>query len=210
MKKHKGLFVTFEGIDGSGKSTQARKAIQWLKGSGHETIFIREPGGTPISEKIRRLLLNRDLSINATSELLLYEAARAQLTKDIIIPALKDGKILICDRFFDSTIAYQGYGRGLDLKAIDRLNSIASFGIVPDLTFIIDVNYSTSLKRRKAKPDRLENEKRAFFSRVRRGFIQLSRKRRSVLIDGNGEIEEIFAKVKQHINRRLKSRRTNA
>ena len=195
MANHKGLFFTFEGIDGCGKSTQAKKLYAMLKKSGFSVILLREPGGTVVSEKIRRILLDKKQTINPEAELLLYSAARAQITEQKILPALDKGAIVICDRYYDSTVAYQGYGRGLDLKLIDRLNRTASFGLTPDATFVFDVDYKTSLKRRNKTPDRLENEKQAFFNRVRRGFKELSRKRRVILLDGRKDIDSLFALV---------------
>lgn len=203
-KKHPGLFVTFEGIDGCGKSTQAKKLFTRLKKLGYEVILLREPGGTKPSEKIRRILLDRALDINPVAELFLYQAARAQITREKILPALEKGRIVICDRFFDSTTAYQGYGRGLDLSAIARLNDIAADGLSPDVTYIFDVDYKTSLTRRDRTPDRLEKEKKAFFGRVRKGFLDIANKRRVVLLDGKLDIETLFAQVLARTQRSLK------
>lgn len=206
MKKHDGIFITFEGIDGCGKSTQARRLSARLKRQGHKVVFLREPGGTPTSEKIRKILLDRRLDITPLSELLLYEAARAHLAEAVILPALKSGAIVICDRYYDSTTAYQGFGRRLDRQMIDRLNTLASFGIAPDLTFIFDVDYKTSLSRRGKSPDRLEKEKRAFFNRVRKGFIELSAKRRIILLDGRRDIKTIFDDVRIRTERLIAGR----
>lgn len=206
MKKRKGLFITFEGIDGCGKSTQAKKTYSVLKKSGYPVVFIREPGGTPVSEKIRKILLDRRVDINALGELYLYQAARANLTEKKIIPALDKNQIVICDRFFDSTTAYQGYGRKLDLNLIEKLNKSASFGRNPDMTFILDVDYETSLKRRNGKPDRLEKEKKAFFNRVRKGFIDISKKRRVILLDGRDDINIIFRHIHSRVLRKIGSR----
>jgi dTMP kinase len=207
MKTRKGFFITFEGIDGCGKSTQAKKLFQALKKSGYPAIFIREPGGTPVSEKIRKVLLDRRIDINALGELFLYQAARANLTEKKIIPALNKNQIVICDRFFDSTTAYQGYGRKLDLNLIEKLNKSASFGRNPDLTFILDVDYETSLKRRNGKPDRLEKEKKAFFNRVRKGFRDISKKRRVILLDGSDDIDIIFAQIRSRALRKIGARK---
>lgn len=205
-KKRKGLFITFEGIDGCGKTTQARLAGQWLKKTGRPVLFIREPGGTVISERIRRILLDRRLEVDPYTELLLYEAARAQLTSEKIIPALDRGEIVVGDRFFDSTTAYQGYGRGLNRTLIASLNRFASRETTPDITFIFDVDYQTSLLRRRARPDRLEREKQAFFQRVRKGFKSLAGRRRVVLLDGRLPVEELHEEVKSRIKRRLNGR----
>jgi dTMP kinase len=206
MKKLRGIFITFEGIDGCGKTTQAKKLYRYLKKEGYPVIFLREPGGTSASERIRRILLDRRLEISALSELFLYEAARAQLAEGVIIPELKKGTIIVCDRYYDSTTAYQGYGRGLDLAMIKRLNCVASSGYPPDLTFIFDVDYKTSLTRRNGRPDRLEKEKQAFFNRVRRGFKVIAAEPRVVLLNGRKDIDTLFALVKDHSIRRVKQR----
>ncbi len=206
MKKYRGIFITFEGIDGCGKSTQAQKLYLFLKKKGLPVLFLREPGGTPASERIRRILLDRNLDITPTSELLLYEAARAHLAETVIIPELKKGAIIVCDRYYDSTTAYQGYGRGLDLKMIARLNRIASLDVAPDLTFIFDVDYKTSLTRRNGKADRLEKEKQAFFNRVRRGFRGMAALRRVKLLDGHRDIATLFEQVKDHSLRLINKR----
>lgn len=206
MKKYRGIFITFEGIDGCGKSTQARKLYSYLKKNEFPVRLLREPGGTPASERIRRILLDRNLEITPLSEILLYEAARAQLAESVIIPELKKGRIIICDRYYDSTTAYQGFGRGLDLSMIERLNRIASLDVVPDLTFIFDVDYKTSLTRRNGQADRLEKEKQAFFNRVRKGFKAISSKRRVVLLDGRRDIATLFEQVKDHSLRLIQKR----
>ena len=195
MKKHRGILITFEGIDGCGKSTQARKLCARLRSQGYDVLLIREPGGTPTSEKIRRVLLDRKLTISPKAELLLYEAARAHLTETVIDPALKAGRIVICDRYFDSTTAYQGYGRGLNLALIGRLNGVASLNITPNLTFVFDIDYDTSCARRGSRPDRLEGEKRAFFERVRRGFRSLGHLWRVVILDGRQDKAFVFDQV---------------
>lgn len=194
MKKYKGIFITFEGIDGCGKSTQAMMLFRRLKKLGFATRMVREPGGTILSEKIRRILLDPKSEITPVAELLLYQAARAQLVNDVIRPALQAGEIVVCDRFYDSTTAYQGFGRQLDRNIISRLNRCASYDIAPDLTFIFDVDYATSLARRGRdgkKPDRLEKEKKLFFNRVRRGFRSLKSKRRVILLDGGLSVEKL-------------------
>lgn len=196
MKTSRGIFITFEGIDGCGKSTHAGLLYRYLKKSGYNVILLREPGGTPLSERTRDIVLDPRLDISPITELFLYEAARAQLTDTYILPALAGGKIVLCDRFYDSTTAYQGFGRGLDLKLISRLNRIASHGLTPDLTYIFDVDYKTSLRRRGKNPDRLEKEKRAFFMRVRDGFISLASHKRVQLLDGRQEIDVVFEEVK--------------
>jgi dTMP kinase len=210
MKRRRGIFITFEGIDGCGKTTQARRLSSALKRQGLPVVFLREPGGTPASERIRRVLLDRRLIITPLAELFLYEAARVQLAETVIIPALTKGMIVICDRYYDSTTAYQGYGRGLNGSFIDHLNRIASLGVAPDLTFVFDVDYRTSLSRRHKRPDRLEKENRRFFNRVRRGFQALAAEGRVVTLDGRRDIASLAAEVRAHseplIRRRITRR----
>jgi dTMP kinase len=167
----KGLFITLEGIDFSGKTTQARKLASYLRENGYGVLLIREPGGDRISEKIRKILLSeKNAGMSELAELLLYEASRAQLTQKMILPALREGKVVVCDRYYDSTLAYQGYGRGLDKKIITYLNHIATLGLSPDLTILIDVPVKVSLQRKvknKRKEDRLEKERIEFHKKIR-------------------------------------------
>jgi dTMP kinase len=206
MKYKKGYFITFEGIDGCGKSTQLRLSAKFLKKNGFNPLTLREPGSTPLSEKVRKILLDKNLNINSLSELMLYEAARAELVERFIGPALKKGRIILCDRFYDSTTAYQGYGRKLNLKMIQKLNFAAVGTHIPNLTFIIDVDYKTSLSRRKKENDRLESESRAFFNRVRNGFLKIAEKekRRVVVIDGRRSIDDIFDEIRKCLKKKLK------
>ena len=175
--RYKGILITFEGGEGVGKSTQIKLLEEALTKTGHEVLTVREPGSSTVSEAIRKILLcasNRQLSSRA--ELLLYEAARAQLTEEVIKPALEAGKVVLCDRFFDSTTAYQGYARGLDIKEIDRFNCFATDGIVPKLTIVLDLDPKIGLERAAATgiPDRLESENLAFHQKVREGFLAIA------------------------------------
>lgn len=201
----KGYFITFEGIDGCGKTTQLKMTERYLSEKGLPVLVIREPGSTPLSEKIRDILLNAEFHINPVSELMLYVAARAELTRDVIIPSLLDGKVILCDRFFDSTTAYQGYGRDLDIESIRRLHTMSVGQFIPDLTILIDVDYETSLTRRKQKADRLESESEEFFNKVRLGFLEISKQEpnRIVVIDGKKSIDEIFSEVQACLWTRL-------
>ena len=205
MRK-KGYLITFEGIDGSGKTTQLKKAENFLRHRGHNIMVLREPGSTSLAEKIRKILLSKENNIPPESELLLYLAARADLVQKVIAPALNKGKIILCDRFYDSTTAYQGYGRRLDIALIKKMNRLAVGPAVPDLTFIIDVDFKTSLKRRKKESDRLESESKRFFEMVRRGFLTIGReeKRRICIIDGRGTADATFAEVLDCLKRKLK------
>ncbi len=203
--KRKGLFITFEGIDGSGKSTQLKLTETYLKKQGRDLLILREPGSTPLSERIRSILLDKRLNINPVSELLLYVAARAELVEQSIKPALYAGKIVLCDRFYDSTIAYQGYGRMLDIEQVKKINRLAVGDCKPDLTFVVDLTYAASLKRRKAVSDRLEAESKAFFNRVRQGFLAIAAKEpgRVKLLDGKQSPDKIFETVSTWLQKKL-------
>lgn len=175
----KGTFITLEGIDFSGKTTQAKYLINLLKKNGVDYLFLREPGGTKLSERIRRILLSKgEIDICPKSELWLYQAARSQIVLEEIRPALKAGRVVICDRFYDSTTAYQAYGRGLKKDFVKMANLFATDNLKPDLTILFDLPEKTAFERKvklsRAK-DRLENEKLAFFRRVRRGYLELAK-----------------------------------
>ncbi len=204
MKTYKN-FVSFEGIDYSGKTTQIDLLLIKLKEYGIEPEIVREPGGTVISEKIREILLNPEhKEMVEKTEILLYEAARAQLVHQKILPLLEQGKYVIADRFFDSTTAYQGYGRGLDLQVVDILNRFATSHLQPYRTFFIDISPQEA-RRRQAKNrlsrDRLESAGPDFFKRIRDGFLALCQQesQRFVRIDGERPPEEIFRDIWSHI-----------
>ena len=198
-----GSLITFEGIDGSGKSTQ----IQMLEhefnklGVGYKTF--REPGGTELSEKIREILLDKEnIELISTAESLLFAAARAQLTAEQIKPAIEKGKFVICDRFTDSTIAYQGYGRGLDIKQLEEINYIATDGLTPDITFILDISPEAAAVRMKAEvSDRMEETGVEFFRRIRGGYRQIKDQNpnRYRLINGEQSPENVFNEIKEII-----------
>jgi len=169
----KGLFITFEGIEGSGKSTHCKYAVQYLKKKGCDVVVMREPGGTKIGEKIRSVLLDKKNSaMSVECELLLYNAARAQIVHEVIQPALKQKKIVVCDRFFDSTIAYQCFGGKLDQTIAERMNTFAAMGLTPDKTFLLDSNVERGLARA-GRGDRMELKSLAFHKRVRKGFLHI-------------------------------------
>ena len=164
-----GKLITFEGIDGSGKSTQIKLISDILHKNNIDNIVIREPGGTEISEKIRDILLDNDNTISKYTEALLFLSSRSQLVNEVIKPALDRGCYILCDRYIDSTIAYQGYGRGIDLSQIKVLNDLAIESIYPDITFILDINVNTSLSRRLTKSkDRMEQVNENFLIKVRK------------------------------------------
>jgi len=196
--RHKGpLFLTFEGIDGCGKTTQAILTYKLLKAHGYEVKLLREPGSTKAAERIRRILLDKKLDIDATTELLLYEAARANITVTEIAPFMSEGHVVICDRFYDSTTAYQGYGRKLDIRTVRSLHKVAVGKLTPDLTLLFDLDVATARSRQGDNLDRLESEPQVFFERVRKGFLEIARKERSrvKVIDAARPIEAVFAEV---------------
>jgi dTMP kinase len=192
----KGIFISFEGIEGTGKSTQAKLLQQSLLGLGYEVILTEEPGGTLISLRIREILLSVDhTNMKPLTELLLYNAARAQHIEEVILPALNRGAVVITDRFTDSTFAYQGYGRGIDLKLLESIDKIATNGLRPDMTMLLDLDVETGLTRNRRinKTDRLELEDVEFHKRVRKGYHELAAKEpeRIKVLDASGEIEEL-------------------
>jgi dTMP kinase len=197
----KGTFITLEGIDFSGKSTQARLLVAALKKNHISCLHLREPGGTRLSEKVRRMLLNKgDLRICPQAELWLYLAARAQLVTERIKPALQQGRVVICDRFDDSTLAYQAYGRGLDKRLVARANALATGGLTPDLTILFDLEPAQALQRSrrlKRTRDRLEREREAFFEKVREGYLTLAAqsKSRIKVIDASRPTREVWTRL---------------
>ena len=170
----KGKFITFEGSEGCGKSTQSKLLYQHLKKQKCCVIYLREPGGVKVSEKIREILLDPENSISPECETLLYMAARAQVVNDIIRPALSKGKIIICDRFMDSTLAYQGYGLGIDIGFIKTAGKFATRGIKPNLTIFLDLPVKKGLKHRETSKDRIELRNFNYHFRVRRGYLKLA------------------------------------
>ena len=203
---NKSYFITFEGIDGCGKSTQAGLLIEKLNSLKIETSFVREPGGTKISEEIRSVLLDhREEDMSSRTEALLMCASRAQLTKNIIIPELESGKWVIADRYSDSTLAYQGGGRGLDLDWLIKLNDFATFGITPDITFYIDVDAKTGNQRRKnLSSDRIESAGSIFQDKIRNKYFEIIDyfKDRYICIDGNLDIDTISNMIWKEIRKK--------
>jgi len=204
----KGVLITFEGIDGSGKSTQAGLLRDFLTSRGLRVSLLREPGGTAIGELIRSILLDRrhdDMS--PYTEVFLYLAARAQITFQLISPAIERGEIVLLDRFIDSTTVYQGYARGLGVEEMSRLNMLATCGVSPDITFVIDCDPVTALSRVSGSPDRLESEGIDFMGKVRRGFLELcgSGESRFVLLDGSRDIESVQEEIRGVVKRFLET-----
>ena len=203
----KGKFITFEGSEGSGKSTQATLVYQYLKRQKRPVLFIREPGGVKISEAVRDILLSvKSSGMTDECETLLYMAARAQLVGEVILPALKKEKIVLCDRFLDSTVVYQGYGNGVDLKAIQSIGRFATQGIMPDLTLLFDIDTRKGLSRKGKVKDRIESRSIPYHNRVRRGYQRLAQQDpwRIKLIKVNAGKEEIYKIVKRYIDKALR------
>lgn len=208
-----GFFITFEGIEGCGKSTQVELLRAHLEENGYQVEVMREPGGTRISEQIRDILLdsaNREMSHAA--EVFLYEAARAQLVEERIRPALEAGTIVICDRFYDSTTAYQGAGRGISRAFIEELHRLATDNLHPDVTFLLDVSVEVGLARAKGEhaPDRIESEPAEFHNRVREGFLELARHdpERIKVVQGENSPEDVAEIIRELTVPLLKRRRT--
>ena len=195
----RGVFITFEGGDGSGKSTQLKLLARRLEAAGIPVRTLREPGGTSVGEAVRAILLNPDHSgLDDTAEILLYEAARAQLVAEVIEPALEAGEVVLCDRFFDSTTAYQGYARGIDLSEVAALNRAATGNLKPDRTLLLDIDPQAGLKRATSDgADRLEGEDLGFHDAVRTGFLTIAAEdpQRVRVVDADGTIEEVAERV---------------
>src|SRR3972149_3207945 len=214
MKK-KGLFITFEGLDGSGKTTQMELLRDYLKNRGFDVVTTIEPGGTKIGQKIRKILLDKENhDISPRAETLLFLASRAELVSEVILPALREGKIVLCDRFFDSTVVYQGIARGLGGKEILKMNLWATGRVVPDITFLLSVRVSKGKKRMydaDKKTDRIELEKDSFKEKIYRGYLDIAGKNkgRIVIIDGEENIENIFKEIKRKVCGYLEKRDEN-
>jgi len=207
-----GYFITLEGVEGSGKSTQVKLIREYLESLGYEVVTTFEPGDTEVGKDIRRILLSPDnTELVSRAELLLYVAERAQHVFQLVRPSLEEGKIVVSDRYTDATLAYQGYARGLNQKLIEELNCIATEGLEPDLTLLLDIDPQISLQRAKQvtaesndKGDRIEAEKTSFHQRVRKGYLDLAnRKERIELIDAKQSIDSIFNSIKIILQKRL-------
>jgi len=216
QKVDKGVFITFEGIEGSGKSTHARKLFEHLRSRGYPCIFTQEPGGTPLGEKIRSILLNPESGdVDAFTEVLLFEASRREHITKIIHPALKKGEIVICVRFSDSTLAYQGYGRKIPLDTINYLNKLVTENLQPDLTFLLDVTPEVGLRRAFAHTPREEirfekefEKKENLLHEIREGFLELARKNphRIKVINSCRPKEKVFEDIRKEVESLLKQK----
>jgi len=205
------MFITFEGIDLCGKSTQAKLLHEYLKSAKKKVIYVREPGGTKISEKIRHLLLDKGhAEMEYVTEFLLFSASRYQLTNEVIVPHLKKGYIVICDRYFDSSTAYQGFGGKIDVNDINRVNKIATANLKPDITFLLNISPQESFKRKKIMKkagDRIENKTILYYKKVVAGYMQIAEqnKKRFRVIDGKKNLNDIHNYIVSIINSGLKS-----
>ena len=199
-----GIFITIEGIDGAGKTTQTQLLVGWLIGLGYGVCATREPGGTSAGERIRDLVLSREWAIPAEAELFLYLADRTIHVSQVIRPALAAGDVVVCERYTDSTTAYQGHGRGLDLGFLRQLNETATRGLLPDLTLVLDLPVNMA-RLDEGRLDRLESEGRSFLARVAAGFRGLAEKEpgRVKLIDGSGEVQTVHGKMVAAVQRLL-------
>ena len=204
------MFITFEGIDPSGKSTQAKLLLEHLHRNKKKAILVREPGGTFISEKIRKILLDKsNENMTYPAEFLLFSASRNQLTEEVIKPHLKKGFYVICDRYFDSSTAYQGYGGSINIKHIEAVNKIASGGLDPDITFLINISAAESFKRKKVRKqdeDRIEQKKLNYYNKVVKGYFEIAakNKKRFKIINGTGMIDDIQNEILNILKMKIK------
>ncbi|SHH46462.1 dTMP kinase [Caloranaerobacter azorensis DSM 13643] len=204
----KGIFITMEGPDGSGKSTQIRLLEEYLQDKGYNVVVTREPGGTRISEDIRKVILDTsNTNMSPYTEALLYAASRAQHVHEVILPALRDGKIVICDRFVDSSLVYQGFARGLGIDKIKEINDFATGGLEPDITLFFDIDADTALKRigNRTKRDRLDKEDIKFHRKVYEGYMKIKEmySHRIEVINATYDIENIFKHIKDVVDKIL-------
>ncbi len=207
----RGFFITFEGTEGSGKSTQIKILARRLTRLGHAVVITREPGGTRFGEQIRKVLLSvQNHGLDPRAELFLYLASRTQHLEEIILPALKNGKIVLCDRFSDATLAYQGFGRRLEMKIVRAAADYAAKGISPDLTLLLDLDVRVGLirVRDRGRSNRLDREQREFHERVRTGYLRLARlaPRRIKIVEGSREPAAVARNIQSIVDRRLKGR----
>ncbi|MGD0487856.1 MAG: dTMP kinase [Syntrophorhabdales bacterium] len=204
------MLVTFEGIEGSGKTTQVELLCKYLQEKGYQVIRTREPGGTALGEALRKVLLQKDLHLLPLSELLIFMAVRSQHMEEVITPALARGAVVVCDRFVDATYAYQGYGRGVDLGIIATLNRLVTKGVTPNLTILLDCEVDVGLARKlvhNPRLDRFEQEEAAFHEQVKRGYLKLVEEdeKRFYVINGKRDIEATHIAIRDRVERLLES-----
>jgi len=205
---NKGFFISLEGGEGAGKSTQNKRIVDWLSARGKLVVEAREPGGTIVSEQIRRVLLDtRNAGLNATAELLLMFAARSQLVQEVILPALAEGKVIVCDRFADASYAYQGGGRQLGAETVAIVEKLVLKNLQPDLTLLFDVTVEQGMKRvaSRGEADRFEIESVRFFERVRRAYLEraVNNPQRFSIIDASQDEDQVWLQVKRILQERL-------
>ena len=194
-----GRFITLEGIDGAGKSTQAQRLTEVLRAAGNTVVSVRDPGTTSLAERVRGILLDRTVTgVDPMAELMLYLASRAQLVAEVVRPALAAGSVVISDRYADSSVAYQGYGRELGVDVVRQSNALATGNLQPDLTLVIDIPVEITKERMNGKTaDRLESEKRSFHERIRNGFLEIARDEpeRVVVVDGTKSPDDVHLEI---------------
>lgn len=205
---HKGIFISLEGGEGAGKSTQNKRIVTWLEQQGQIVVETREPGGTPVSEQIRKVLLDtRNAGLNATAELLLMFAARSQLVQEVILPALGAGKVVVCDRFADASYAYQGGGRELGADLVSKIDDIVLEGLQPDLTLLFDIPVEMGMTRvaGRGAADRFESEALAFFERVRKAYLERAEAQpgRFIIIDASLDEDQVWQQVEAALEKGL-------
>jgi len=203
MGKFKGKLITLEGPEGSGKSTQISLLCKYFKRNGKKVVSFREPGSTKLGERIRHILLNdKSLKLCPLSEMLFYQASRAQFVSQKLIPALKKGYLVLLDRFTDATVVYQGYGEGLDLKLIEKINKAVTLGIEPDITILLDIKAKEGLARiaKTGTKDKVEGKPVSFHNRVRKGYLRLAgKKKRIKIVSAASGIDQIQAQIRDII-----------
>jgi dTMP kinase len=210
MKKlRKGLFIVFEGPEGAGKTTQAKLLYRYLRNKGYDVVLTREPGGTKLAEAVRKIILSPKMKIYPMTELLLYEAARAQHIEEVIKPNLQKNKIVISDRFADASVVYQGYARGLGVEFVEKLNKLVVCNVVPDITFLLDISPKEGLQRikfnRKTSFDRLEKESLKFHIKIREGYLNIAKKRKNFYIINveNKTFQEVHTIIVDILNKKF-------
>ena len=204
------MFFSIDGGDGAGKTTQVALFTDWLGGLGHEVVTCRDPGSSRLGEAVRELVLNRaDLPIGRCSEMLLYMAARAQLTEELIRPALQAGKVVVSDRYLLANVVYQGYGGGLDVQTLWEVGRVATGGLLPDLTIVLDLAPEAAAARMRRQRDRMEMQGDAFCARVREGFLQEAARRpgQIAVVDASRSVEQVQAAIRRAAERVLKDER---
>lgn len=203
------MFITFEGIEGSGKTTHIDLLIDYLREKGHRVVKTREPGGTPVGEALRSVLLKKDLQVLPLTELLVFLASRAQHVEEVIRPALEEGNIVLCDRFVDASYAYQGYGRGIDLGIIETLNRLVTKGVRPNLTILLDCPVDVGLGRKSADGnlDRFEKEELSFHQKIRNAYIELAEDdpKRFVVLNARKDLAKTQEVIRERVEKLLKS-----